>query len=116
MGHKGDSHFLKNNTRLKNSITNCKNYKGDGYDKATILLISLVQNHCFLSANRRTAYYSSLRFLYLNGENISIHSKNSYQTINSNFMIGVREGNYYTFEEIKNFLKEAKIRDYEREL
>ena len=35
--------------------------------KASALLHSLVKNHPFDDGNKRTAYYSTMRFLYING-------------------------------------------------
>lgn len=37
------------------------------WTKAAALLHSLVKNHPFDDGNKRTAYYSTMRFLYLNG-------------------------------------------------
>lgn len=37
------------------------------WEKASALLHSLVKNHPFDDGNKRTAYYSTKRFLYLNG-------------------------------------------------
>lgn len=37
------------------------------WEKAAALLHSLVKNHPFDDGNKRTAYYSTKRFLYLNG-------------------------------------------------
>lgn len=37
------------------------------WSKAAALLHSLVKNHPFDDGNKRTAYYSTKRFLYLNG-------------------------------------------------
>jgi death-on-curing protein len=40
------------------------------WDKASALLHSLVKNHPFDDGNKRTAYYSTKRFLYINGYNL----------------------------------------------
>lgn len=37
------------------------------WEKASALLHSLVKNHPFDDGNKRTAYYSTKRFLYING-------------------------------------------------
>jgi len=39
----------------------------DIYNKAAALLHSLVKNHPFDDGNKRTAYYSTKRFFYING-------------------------------------------------
>ena len=37
------------------------------FDKAAALLESLILNHAFVDGNKRTAYVSCARFLYING-------------------------------------------------
>jgi death on curing protein len=37
------------------------------YDKSTALIHSLIKNHPFDDGNKRTAYYSTKRFFYING-------------------------------------------------
>jgi death on curing protein len=37
------------------------------WDKATALIQSLIKNHPFDDGNKRTAYYSTKRFFYING-------------------------------------------------
>jgi death-on-curing protein len=37
------------------------------WDKATALIHSLIKNHPFDDGNKRTAYYSTKRFFYING-------------------------------------------------
>lgn len=41
------------------------------WSKTSALLHSLVKNHPFNDGNKRTAYYSAKRFLYINGYTLS---------------------------------------------
>lgn len=40
------------------------------FEKAAALIHSLIKNHPFDDGNKRTAYYSTKRFLYVNGYNL----------------------------------------------
>ncbi len=121
-GHKGDSYKCKSSLKLKNAIISYLNKKGDKYDKVTELLIKIVQAHAFSSANRRTAFLSASYFLIFdekkgyidNALNISKFFVDRYSKMDAKMMIGIREGNYYEFNEIKEFLKTGKIREYKR--
>lgn len=42
------------------------------FDKAAALLHSLVMNHAFLDANKRTAYAVTVRFLFTNGYSMKV--------------------------------------------
>lgn len=67
--------------------------------KAAALLHSLVKNHPFDDGNKRTAYYSTKRFLYINGYVL----KTFKQTI-VHFMVNVDVKNL-SLEEISRWLK-----------
>lgn len=81
--------------------------EGDVFDKAVILLKGIIQRHPFESGNRRTAISVTSSFLENNGEKLNI-------TRDVNILQGMRE-NYYTHDEIKEWLKGGKIREFKRE-
>lgn len=91
---------------LQNIIEDVKRKKGDIFDKAVVLLKSLIQRHPFESGNRRTAVVSTASFLLVNGEELNISRE-------INVLQGIRE-RYYTDGEIKNWLKGGEIRAFER--
>jgi prophage maintenance system killer protein len=97
---------------LRKCIENVKRRKGNICDKATELMISIIQNHPFESANRRTAYFCAAGLL---------HSKNLefkfdfFTNESAKIFIGIRE-NYYNFKEIKSWIKNGKIREFKRNL
>jgi death-on-curing family protein len=96
--------------KIHHALKKCKDKQGDVYDKATVLLKMIIGGHPFESGNRRTAFLTVKHFLRLNGkmfspENIPEQSKT---------MLGIREG-YYTDSEIKEWLKNGKIREFKRE-
>lgn len=95
--------------KIKESIEECKKEKGDIYDKATILMCKLIRNHPFASGNRRTAFIITKRFLRLNKAKFKIGDSPEYARI----MLGIREG-YYSKKEIKEWIKNGKIRKFER--
>ena len=70
------------------------------WKKASALLHSLVKNHPFDDGNKRTAYYSTKRFLRLNG-----HILNAPLQEILNFMVSVDVKNL-TLDQIENWLKE----------
>ncbi|MCL4518326.1 MAG: Fic family protein [Thaumarchaeota archaeon] len=79
---------------------------GDAYDKASFLLIEIVQKHPFDSANRRTAYAAAKAFLESNDEEFA-------PVMDPKVMLGIREG-FYTKAEIKNWLKTGEIKEFQR--
>lgn len=78
----------------------------DVFDKATLLLKGLAQEHPFASGNRRTALVSTLKFLEINHQKMTLD-------FNPKVLQGVRE-NYYSNEEIKEWLKGGDIRGFKR--
>jgi len=106
---KADKHELLSYSKLCNALNVCKTYSGDCYDKAVILLQQLTKSHPFASGNRRTAMLATIIFLRLNDRKVYIKDT----PYNSRTMIGVRE-NYYSFNEIKNWLKNGKIKEFKR--
>jgi death on curing protein len=54
------------------------------WDKATALIHSLIKNHPFDDGNKRTAYYATKRFFYING-----HILNAKKTEIITFMVSI---------------------------
>ena len=102
---RADKHEIFSYSKILKVVDLCKETKGDVYDKATALLKSLVKNHAFASANRRTAVLAIFVFCKVNKHNIYIPNNPT----NSRILIGIRE-DFYEDKEIKNWLKNGKIR------
>ncbi len=69
------------------------------WQKAAALLHSLVKNHPFDDGNKRTAYYSTKRFLFINGYVLSATKKAVIP-----FMVNVDVKNY-SLKKIASWLK-----------
>ncbi|MGV8169203.1 MAG: type II toxin-antitoxin system death-on-curing family toxin [Candidatus Nanoarchaeia archaeon] len=106
---KSDKHEVLSYSKIKDSLKNCILTEGDVYDKAVALLKSLVKAHAFASGNRRTAVLATLVFCGINDHKIYIPNNPT----NSRTLIGIRE-NYYEDNELKNWLKNGKIREFKR--
>lgn len=92
--------------RLEQILEEVKSVEGDLYDKAVVLLGSLIKKHPFESGNRRTALTITATFLRLNGEAVKIaHDEKVLQ--------GIREG-FYSEEEIKAWLRGGEVREFKR--
>ena len=106
---KADKPELVSYKALTKCIEACQNLEGDLYYKAACLLKNIIQKHPFASGNRRTAFAVTERFLSNNEAKLNItDAKFHVQTLK-----GIREG-YYSDEEIKNWLKTGKIREFKR--
>ncbi len=90
-------------------VRECKECKGDLYDKAVCLLKGIVKGHLFASGNRRTAFIVTKAFLEENGEKFNIEDDPKQARV----MLGIRE-NYYMDEEIKEWIKNGKIKEFKR--
>ena len=106
---KKDSSKILSYTKLVNIIENCKDTQGDLYDKAVFLLKGLVIGHAFASGNRRTAFIAAKQFVVENGGKFNIKD----EPFIAKVMVGVRE-RYYTDEEIKEWIKNGTIREFDR--
>ncbi len=94
---------------IQRTIDKTKIDPGDIYDKAARLLIELTRIHAFESGNKRTAFLSTKKFVLNNGGKFNIPD-----TINNvKVMIGIRE-NYYSKNEIKEWIMNGKIKKFER--
>ena len=103
---KADKHKVVKEAAIAQAIESARKSSGDLYDKATILLINLVQGHPFDSGNRRTAFAAAMTFLRLNGERPKV-------VHDAKVLQGIREG-FYTKDEVKKWLKGYGIRAFNR--
>jgi|TARA_B100001971_G_C18232388_1_gene564776 prophage maintenance system killer protein len=106
---KADKAEVLNQHGIVNVIDNCKEVQGDIYDKAVCLLKGLIQSHSFASGNRRTAFVVVKDFVNSNKGKFGIKDDPKHARV----MQGIRE-NYYTGDEIKEWIKNGKIRRFER--
>jgi len=94
---------------IQKAIDKVKMNPGDIYDKAALLLYELTRVHAFESGNKRTAFLTTKKFVLKNGGKFNIPD-----TINNvKVMIGIRE-NYYSQNEIKEWIMNGKIKKFER--
>ena len=106
---KADKVEILSYSKLSQAIERCKITKGDIYNKATVLLISLVRSHAFASGNRRTAIITTINFLNKNGSKFKVKDDPK----NAGVLTGIREG-YYSTREVKEWIKNGKIRKFKR--
>ena len=106
---KADKPKVLSYSKINDVLNDCKNKVGDIYDKAAILLKGLVQKHAFASGNRRTAFITMKEFILSNKAKLGIKD----DPANARVMTGIRE-NHYTDEEIKEWIKNGKIREFKR--
>lgn len=106
---KRDQAKVINISYLYKAIDKAKKDPGDLYDKAARLLIELTCMHAFESGNKRTAFLSTKKFVLTNEGKFNIPD-----TINNvKVMIGIRE-KYYSKNELKEWIKNGKIKKFER--
>jgi death-on-curing family protein len=106
---KGDAHQVLSHSRIKGAIEECQNTEGDVYKKAVALLKALVKRHPFASGNRRTAFIAAKSFVLSNGGSFRIADDPHY----ARAMQGIRE-DYYADEEIMEWIRHGKIREFKR--
>lgn len=106
---KSDKPKVLSPLKLIESIDICKEFQGDIFDKAAILMSNLIQKHPFASGNRRTAFITTKYFLKINNKKIRIKDEPTY----AKTMMGIRE-KFYKHEEIKEWIKNGKIKKFER--
>ena len=106
---KSDNSDLLSMSKLKKAIQNCEKFKGDIYDKAATLLKEIVKVHAFASGNRRTAFITIKAFLLNNKARLRVKNDPNIARV----MQGIRE-DYYELDEIKEWIKNGKIRKFKR--
>ncbi len=106
---KADQPKVLSRNKIVESLKACEEQQGDLYDKAAVLLRTLIQKHPFASGNRRTAFITTKDFIITNTHILHIKDNPTLAKV----MQGIRE-NYYTHEEIKEWLKHGKIKTFQR--
>jgi len=107
---KADKHeLLGTKHQIQEIIDRVKSKKGDIYIKSAVLLKELTISHLFASGNRRTAFIVAKEFLLSNQKAFNIEDNPT----QARAMQGIRE-NYYTNEEVKEWIKHGKIREFKR--
>lgn len=106
---KADQSKVLSHSKIADIIKECKNKKGDVYDKAVILLKEIIRKHPFSSGNRRTAFITTKEFLLNNNHHFNINDDPFYAKV----MLGIRE-DFYSDDELKHWIKNGKIRKFER--
>ena len=107
---KADKPEVLSKSKITNVIRDCEENDGDVYDKAIVLLKGLIQKHPFASGNRRTAFIATKDFILTNSHTFGIKDDPSA----ARAMQGIRE-NYYSHNEIKEWLKHGKIKKFTRQ-
>ncbi len=106
---KADEAKVLSISRIYEIIEECKKNKGDLYDKALVLLKGLIKKHPFASGNRRTAFIVAKDFVLNNKGKFKIKDDPNCAKV----MLGIRE-DYYTNNEIKEWIKNGKIKEFRR--
>ncbi len=106
---KADQPKILSHSKINEVIAECENKEGDLYDKAVVLLKGLIQKHPFASGNRRTAFIATKDFVISNKGKFGVKDDPTYAKV----MQGVRE-NYYSDEELKEWIRNGKIREFKR--
>jgi death-on-curing family protein len=106
---KNDEAKTINVSYIEKAIEKVKYEKGNLYDKAAVLLYELTRIHAFESGNKRTAFLTTKKFVIKNEGKFNIPDS----TNNVKVMIGIRE-NYYTLNDIKEWIKNGKIKEFRR--
>lgn len=106
---KADKGEVLSYAKIMEVVAGCEELEGGIYDNAAYLLKRMIKQHAFASENRRTAFMITKCFLDSNGKEFKIADAPEYAKI----MTGIRE-NYYTDEEIKNWIQHGKIREFKR--
>jgi len=106
---RADQPKILSHQKIVGIIEETKDSEGDIYDKAVVLLKGLIQKHPFASGNRRTAFIVTKEFLLKNNAAFKVKDDPAHARV----MQGIRE-DYYTQEEIKEWIKHDKIREFKR--
>lgn len=106
---KADKPKVLSRNKIVEVIQECKEKEGDIYDKSVVLLKGLIQKHPFASGNRRTAFITTKDFIISHNHKFSIKDEPHFARV----LQGIRE-NYYLDEEIKEWIKNGKIKEFKR--
>jgi len=94
---------------IEKAVEKVKNKQGNIYEKAALIMYELTRIHAFESGNKRTAFLTTKKFVIKNEGKFNIPDS----TDNVKVMIGIRE-NYYSLDEIKEWIKNGKIKEFRR--
>ncbi|MBI2675898.1 MAG: Fic family protein [Candidatus Aenigmarchaeota archaeon] len=79
---KADKHeLLASDTFIDDIIYRVKNAQGDVYDKAAVLLHSIIRSHGFASGNKRTGFIVTTHFLLQNHGRIRFRNFNKVEKV-----------------------------------
>jgi len=106
---KADAPHVLSREKLAHAIAECRKTDGGLYKKAAVLMRALVKAHAFASGNRRTAFVAAKGFVLANNGRFAIKDEPSY----AKAMLGIREG-YYSDNEMAEWIKDGKIREFKR--
>jgi len=106
---KADNSEVLSYKKISDIVEECIKLEGDIYDKAVFLLKNLIQKHPFASGNRRTAFVVTKEFVLKNKGRFKIKDDPKQARI----MLGIRE-DFYTDLEIKEWIKNGKIKEFKR--
>ncbi len=106
---KADKPEVLSKSRISELLDALKGKDGTIYDKAVVLLKGLIQKHPFASGNRRTAFVVTNTFIIENNAIFGIKDTPEVAKV----MIGIRE-DYYTDNEIREWIQHGSIRKFER--
>ena len=100
--NKSDKHRVIGDFKIDSVLKEAKRKKGDVFDKASVIVRGLNQEHPFDSANKRTAYFTGNEFICKN-KGFLVLKKRSKQ---KQMCVKIREGRV-TDEDISNWLRHA---------
>lgn len=106
---KADRPQTLSRSKLLDIVHGAEKLEGDVYDKAVLLLQTLIKMHPFASGNRRTAFLVVVDFLSTNQAHIGVTNN----PVEAKVSQGIRE-DYYTSEELKEWLQHGKIKPFKR--
>jgi death-on-curing protein len=75
-------------------------YYADLIEEAAALWESMSQNHPFIDCNKRTAFAATYTFLAINGARLTADSQET-----EDFVLGLYEGNQFTFDKLVSWLR-----------
>jgi len=75
-------------------------YYADLIEEAAALWESMSQNHPFIDGNKRTAFAATYTFLAINGAQLTADAQET-----EDFVLGLYEGNQFTFDKLVPWLR-----------
>ena len=106
---KADKPQVLSKSKLLDIVRGAEELEGDVYDKAALMLKTLIKMHPFASGNRRTAFLVVVDFLSNNHAHIGVINNPGEAKVSQ----GIRE-DLYTSDELKEWLQHGKIKPFKR--